>query len=282
MKVKDILQKGFSELTESTTPQLDSEVLLGFILNKDKNWIHLHLESEVKEKDLEKFLELIAKRKTGFPIAYITESKDFYGRSFNVSQDVLIPRPETETLIEQVLSDHVDNKLDLLEIGTGSGVIPITLKKERPNWKIIASDISERALDIAKQNARNLNADIQFYQSDLLESIPKSQYNIIVANLPYLTQSDLQDSPTAIELTYEPISALVAEDNGLALIKQLIAQSQAYLKQTGVIYLELEPAQVPLLREWIDPHSLPFSVQAFTDLKNEHRFLKLQLEAKNK
>jgi release factor glutamine methyltransferase len=162
--------------------------------------------------------------------------KEFYGRNFEVNQDTLIHRPETEALIN-VIKEIIPHRV--LDVGTGSGCIAITAALELPETEVNAVDISLKALAVAKRNATNLGANVNFYRSNLLEKI-EGQYDLIVANLPYV---DREWGWTSPELAYEPQTALYAEDGGLALIKQLIEQAPAHLCKHGYLILEADLSQ---------------------------------------
>ena len=192
------------------------------------------------------------RRVTDPPIAYQTGIQDFYGRDFIVTPDVLIPRPETEQLIDTVLTlagkpylpgvKPTKNKIKkspiILDVGTGSGCIAITVKKELPDADVYASDISEEALKIAKTNAKNLHADVNFKESDLLDQIDIKP-DVLIANLPYVDPDwDWLDKES---LSYEPSLALYADDRGLSLIKKLIEQART--KNIEYIILESDPSQ---------------------------------------
>lgn len=203
---------------------LDAELIavkaLGFY---DRVEIALHSDDDY---DMSLADEMLEKRAGGLPLAYIIGKKEFFGRDFTVNKNVLIPRPETEQIILSTLSivkSEKMNDVSILDIGTGSGCIPITLKLELRSdgieSKISAVDISKPALEVAKENAARYGADIDFYESNLLENVVELP-DIIIANLPYV---DINWDWTSPELKFEPAMALFAEDGGLKLIKQLIS-----------------------------------------------------------
>ncbi len=222
----------------SSTPvnRLDAELILARILGKDRTFLHAHPEYNLSTAEVEQANAAASRRSLGEPLAYILGHKEFYGRIFTVTRDTLVPRPETEALIEVIksLKPH-----KILDVGTGSGCIAVTLALELPNSQIDAIDISLKALAAARQNAENLGADVNFFQSNLLENIA-GQYDLIVANLPYV---DASWDWLSRELAFEPQNALYADDGGLALIKQLIAQAPAHLKAHGYLILEADRSQ---------------------------------------
>lgn len=233
---------------------LDAEILLSFVLEKDQAWILSHLDEEISVDENKKFQLLVERRGKHEPISYIKGYKEFFGRNFVVTPDVLIPRPETEILIDKLENEP----LKVLDIGTGSGCIAITLKLEYPKLEVTASDISEKALELAKNNAKQLKADVKFIKSDLLNNI-KQDFDIIIANLPYLSQKDIDNSPTSKDLGFEPQTALLADDNGLALIKRLIDQT----KPGPVIYLEMLNHQIPEFKAWLEKKHSNYNFETF-------------------
>lgn len=224
------------------TARLDCLVLAEFVLAKDRAWILANLDFEFDAKISQKFDELVAKRLKNIPIAYLVGKKEFYGRNFTVTSDVLIPRPETEALIE-IAKKYVTSGT-AVDIGTGSGAVAITLALET-SLKVSACDISTHALKIAKHNAKNLKAQVSFFQSNLLKNTNQKR-DIIVANLPYVDKT-WDRSP---ETDFEPDLALFADDFGLALIKKLINQSPNKLNPNGYLLLEADPRHHKLISEY--------------------------------
>ena len=216
--------------------RLDAELILAYVLRVPRTFLHAHPDYEINEeeqKQADAFLERRAKHE---PFAYITGRKEFYGRNFKVTRDTLIPRPETEALIDIIkpLKPH-----KILDVGTGSGCIATTLALELPDSEVEAVDISENALIVARLNAQHLGVNtIDFHQSDLLQNTGK--YDLIVANLPYVDREWDWLSP---ELTFEPETALYAENHGLALIKALIRQVANHLEPDGHLVLEADRSQ---------------------------------------
>lgn len=231
------------------SPRLDAEVLLTHALSVTRPYLHAHSEKKLSDKEISKFERYVDRRLNREPVAYIIGKKEFYGREFIVTPDVLIPRPETESLVDLTLNSVGEtNKARLVDVGCGSGCIGVTLKLERPELDVTLCDISPSALRVAKNNAQNLNASVGIAMSDLLSSFLSSKtdkrssgayFDIIIANLPYVNPA----WETSLETTYEPKLALYAEDNGLKLVKSLIEQSPALLKNHGLIFIETDPEQ---------------------------------------
>lgn len=219
----------------SNTASLDADLLLSYVLKKSRaELIASTLEfTEGQEKRLD---SLVGRRLAGEPIAYLIEHQPFWSFNLKVTQDTLIPRPETECLIEWILAYYDrTTALQAADLGTGSGAIALTLAKERPTWKIAATDISEEALSIAKQNAEKYQLpNITFHSGDWFAALPSQQYNLIVSNPPYVAENDLHLS----QLTFEPSLALVSGKNGLAALSHIIPTAKQHLKKNGVLIVE--------------------------------------------
>ncbi len=240
MTVRETLTHAAAKLATASvlTPRLDAQVLLGHVLGAEKSWLLAHPDDTITLVHQKKFFDLVQKRLKRMPVAQLTSTQEFYGRQFTVNQDVLIPRPETEALIDLIRTREPLPKDTLLDVGTGSGIIAITAKLEWPQLGVSAVDISPQALVVACQNAVRLGADINFATSDLLQHAT-GQYHYIVANLPYVDPAWAR-SP---ETNAEPALALFANDQGLALIKQFLRQVPAHLVPHGYVVIEADPRQ---------------------------------------
>lgn len=216
--------------------RLDAELILANTLRKNRTYLHTHPENDIDPRRVDIANARLRLRLERVPLAYILGYRDFYGRRFTVSPQVLVPRPESEAIIELLKELGVSGKL--LDIGTGSGCLGITAKLEIPKLNVILSDISQPALRVAHQNAEKFQADVALIKSNLLRAVP-GKFDIIIANLPYVDRS-WQRSP---ETNHEPALALFAKDEGLALIYQLIDQLPAHLNPGALIFLEADPRQ---------------------------------------
>jgi release factor glutamine methyltransferase len=230
-------QKSFEE-AGIPSARLDSQVLLERALKQNKAWLLAHGDEPIPTEKLPLLQEQARRRAGRQPLAYILGRQEFYGRNFVVSPAVLIPRPATEQLIEDITSLNIPDGASVLDVGTGSGAIATTVALELPHTRVEACDISPEALDIAESNAERLGANVRFFESDLLERAEHS-YDVIVANLPYVATS-WERSP---ETDFEPKRALFAEQNGLELIKRLLLVAPNYLNKDGFIALEADPRQ---------------------------------------
>lgn len=222
----------------SESARLDAEVLLAFVLGKNRSYLRAWNDKELDEKVVSQFETLISKRLQGEPIAYLTGTREFWSRDFFVSSDVLIPRPDTEILIEHCLTQiPTDLPVQILDLGTGSGIIAITLACERPNAKVIAVDASIGALEIAKKNAAFHQCDnVEFILSDWFSNVPPMKFDLIVSNPPYICETD--EHLTQGDVRFEPKSALIAENNGLRDIFLIANQAKNYLVLNGQLMFE--------------------------------------------
>lgn len=285
MTIQKTLNDSITKL-KIPTPQLDAEVLLSFIFQVDRSWLHTYPEFEVSPTQQKAFNKLVKRRAKFEPIAYLVGTKEFYGNEFLVTPDVLIPRPESELIIDEIkYSYDPDRDLSIVDVGTGSGCLAITCAILFKKSSILAIDTSNKALDVTKTNAYRLDVldRIALRKNHLLTNLKKEGLlvDIIIANLPYLTEADLADSPTADDLKYEPKSALLADDNGLALIKECSLQSVDILKVNGKIYFEMMPYQVSDFTLWIKEEKLPFDIKISKDLANLDRVVILTLNEKS-
>ena len=232
---------GYFEKHNIPNPRLDAEVLLGHLLEKSRLQLYLHFDMPVFQKNLEVFREMIKKRAARTPISYLTNRKEFMSLDFYVDERVLIPRPETEFIVETILKMNSDSSQSILEIGTGSGVIATALAVNKPEWEIIATDICKDALAVAKINKKAHDCDerITLLQGDLFDPIKpleSTRYNWVVSNPPYIMSND-HGSLSPDVRDYEPHIALFAGKDGLSIIRTLIAEAPDYLQPNGKVSL---------------------------------------------
>ena len=251
-RVMDLLDwtSGYFEQHGIPNPRLDAEVLLGHLLDKSRLQLYLHFEMPVFQEHLTPFRELIKKRIEHTPVSYITNRKEFLSLDFYVDERVLIPRPETEQLVETVLATNTGTPQRLLELGTGSGVIATSLAVHQAAWDIVATDISEPALAVAQKNAEAhaCTTQITFMSGDLFEPIKmidipeKRQFDWIVCNPPYIKNME-RDSLSLDVRDHEPEIALFAGDDGLTVIRRLISEAPQYLSPNGKLLFEIGATQ---------------------------------------
>lgn len=257
-------------LSVSDSAELDVEVLLCHVLEKNRSYLRTWPEKQLNESQLNQFTHLLKQRQQGQPIAYITGTREFWSRDFYVDSNVLIPRPDTETLIElclQLIQHKPDAKL--IDLGTGSGAIAITLAAECPQLKVTAVDNSLQALHIAQKNAQlNQTPDIRFLQSDWLSQVAHESFDFIVSNPPYI---DPDDPHLALgDIRFEPDSALIAQQQGLQDIIHICKQSQLHLNNEGYLVLEHGYNQKQCVHDILQQHHYQ-SIQCLHDLANQPR-----------
>ncbi len=231
----------FSDFEEELIRQGEEAESLSFVYRSLKNLSFTDfvfaLQKEVTEEE-EVFVKGIFQQLAAHkPAQYIIGQADFYGMQLKVDERVLIPRPETEELIELILAENPETNLSVLDIGTGSGAIALALAKNRPNWSVTAADISQDALDVVSENAKNQNLQIFLKKSDCFTEISE-KYDIIVSNPPYISSED--ESEVGLNVLYsEPHLALFADEDGLAIYRRIAEDATDYLKDGGKIYLEI-------------------------------------------
>ncbi|KTD21517.1 HemK protein [Legionella lansingensis] len=240
MEIKDVLTHVVDQLkAHSASPRLDAEILLAHVLMKNRSFLYAHADAELTQAQWQTYQRLIAQRIEGVPIAYLTGVREFWSLPLKVCEDTLIPRPETELLVELTLSLLADKtQANILDLGTGSGAIALACASERPCWQITACDCSQGAIQTAEENAARLNlTNVFFYHSDWFENITtQSFFDAIVANPPYIAVNDPHLSEG--DVRFEPQLALVSGDDGLTAIKHIIKHSLARLKPGGLLLLE--------------------------------------------
>ena len=231
-------------------PTLDSEILLSKIISKDREYIILNSHEKINKKSLDDFNNLIERRKKGEPIAYITNNKEFWNDSFYVDKNVLIPRPDTELIIDQVLTLFQKNKqLQLLDIGVGSGCILLSLLKERPNFFGTGIDISKKSINISKYNAKilQLTNRVKFHNSDV-DNFKIGKYDLIVSNPPYIESVNLKYLERDV-INFEPKLALSGGFDGFSKIRKVINKAAYLIKRNGKLILEIGFSQTEKVRK---------------------------------
>ena len=235
------LAQMFKDFEEKLIAQGEEAESLSFVYRSLKNLSFTDfvfaLQQEVTEEEKEFVEEIYTKLANHIPAQYIIGHAEFLGMQLKVDERVLIPRPETEELVELILAENPETNLSVLDIGTGSGAIALALAKNRPNWSVTAADISQDALDLASENAKNQKLNIFFKKSDCFAEISE-KYDIIVSNPPYISRED--ESEVGLNVLHsEPHLALFADEDGLAIYRRIAEDATYYLKDGGKIYLEI-------------------------------------------
>ena len=242
MNIKNILNEGAKILQKNKipNPQLDSEILLSNLIKRDKKHIILNSKELLNSEQLDKFKSLIERRKKGEPIAYLINKKEFWKDEFFVDKDVLIPRPDTELIIEQVLKIYSkDGQLQVLDIGTGSGCILLSILKERPNFYGTGIDISKKSINVSKLNAKRLNLTgrVKFFHSSV-DNFKIGKYDLIVSNPPYIELLNLKYLEKDV-VSFEPKLALSGGLDGFSKIRKFINKADTLIKKNGKFILEI-------------------------------------------
>ena len=231
----------FKDFEEKLIAQGEEAESLSFVYRSLKNLSFTDfvfaLQQEVTEEEKEFVEEIYTKLANHIPAQYIIGHAEFFGMQLKVDERVLIPRPETEELVELILAENLKDNLKVLDIGTGSGAIALALAKNRLDWSVTASDISEDALELATENANAQNLNLSFIKSDCFSEI-SSKYDIIVSNPPYISREDQEEVGLNV-LHSEPHLALFADEDGLAIYRRIAEDSKDYLNDGGKIYLEI-------------------------------------------
>ena len=245
--LKDALNSALDRLTAAHvgSPRMNAELLLMFALSCDRAHLYAHPERALTQEEQSRYNDAITQRASGAPAQYITGHQEFWGMDLIVSPAVLIPRPETEHVIETVLKlvedeKHTSSPLRIVDVGTGSGAIALALAKEFPHAEIHATDISSASLEIARANAarHNLTARIQFHQADLLANLPTGHFDFVISNPPYVGESEADQVQLEVR-KFEPRHAVFAGPTGLEVIGRLIPQAQTALKSGGWLVFEI-------------------------------------------
>ncbi len=250
MTIEECIKQGINQIKEKEDAYWIIYLLATHILQVDKTYILTHPEQVLEEKEEKDFQEAIQKIKQGIPVQYITNKQEFMDSCFYVNQDVLIPQPDTEILVEEVIQLIKQRKVNILDLCCGSGCIGISLKKFLKDANIVLSDVSQKAIEVAKKNAVLLNVDVQIIQSNLFENI-KEKYDMIVSNPPYIETNVI--STLSQEVQNEPHIALDGGEDGLTFYRKIIKEAPNYLNKKGYLCLEIgfnqKKAVIQLLQE---------------------------------
>ncbi|WP_302223704.1 peptide chain release factor N(5)-glutamine methyltransferase [uncultured Streptococcus sp.] len=253
----------------------EEQEALSFVYRGLKHWdltqFVLHLRQEVSEEDEKLLSNIFHQLKVHKPAQYILGFEDFHGLRFQVDERVLIPRPETQELVELILAENPKTELKVLDIGTGSGAIAVSLKESCPLWQLTASDLSVDAIELARENAKLNQVDISFIQSDVFENISGS-FDIIVSNPPYISENDKNEVGLNV-LASEPKMALFADEDGLAIYRQIIERAAKHLSPQGKLYFEIGYKQGSDLKKLLSLHFPDKSVRVLKDQFGQDRMV---------
>lgn len=268
-------QWAFSFIEGSNADRSGVELLLKEQMGWNDTELLMHLRDEMPQEELEKFQRNVEKYVNGYPAQYIIGKADFYGSKFKVNENTLIPRMETEELVDWILNENkVNDSLRVVDIGTGTGAIGLSLKKAVPEWKITLSDISTEALKVAAENAQTLDKEVYLTQSDLFENL-NGKFDIIVSNPPYIAENEkgLMDQSV---LEHEPSLALFADNQGLKIYQRLAKECAPYLADDALMYLEIGFKQGKAVKEIFQKEFPDAKITIKKDISNHDRMVKIQ------
>jgi release factor glutamine methyltransferase len=280
ISIADSVLQGAQNLRRAGVPEAQREAgsLLAHVLKRDRSFILSHADDLISAEQLASFRDCIEWRARGKPFQYITRRQEFFGLDFEVTEDVLIPRPETELLVETALKllPETDATPFICDVGTGSGCIVISLLHEHPNARAIATDISEAAISVAKRNAAQHSVEdrIDFVISDCLAEIGEAAFDLIVSNPPYVAERAFDSLQREVR-DFEPQTALMAGEDGLLIIRRLLLEAPGFLKTGAHLLLEIGFDQRERVEHLIDP-SVWELLDIHQDLKGIPRTLTLQ------
>ena len=274
MKASDLINIGSNKLKSNSIKSfiLDSEILLSKVLNKKREEVLVDLNQKIENNKILEFLKYIDRRALKEPIAYIIQQKEFWSKNFEVNNKTLIPRPETELMLEKLINIYKKKSINILDIGTGSGCIILSLLSELKRSKGAGIDISFGALQIAKKNAKKLNilGNVKF-QKKSIDSFFSQKFDLVVSNPPYIRSRDLKNLEDDIKL-HEPKIALDGGNDGLDLIKKVIYKAKEILKANGRLALEISNEQVLQVSKILEKNN--FRIEYFVnDYKDNIRSL---------
>lgn len=255
--IAEVLKEASRTLEAGGVPEARREAgsLMSFVLGKDRTFLISHAEDPVDDDCFDRLREFVERRAEGEPLQYITGVQDFYGREFSVTPDVLIPRPETELLVEAALEVNKATEASICDVGTGSGCIAVTLLCEMPGARAVAVDKSASALEIAKINAakQSVSDRIAFVLSDCFDALDRSdyQFDLIVSNPPYVSEAALIGLQREVR-DHEPLVALSPGPDGLSVIRRLLTDAPAFLKPNGHMLMEIGFDQGEAVRSLVD------------------------------
>ncbi|MBK3495646.1 peptide chain release factor N(5)-glutamine methyltransferase [Viridibacillus sp. YIM B01967] len=276
-QVFEALNRASSFLQDNGREEHAARLLLQHLLNTSYTGLLLAMQDEMTEVQWENYFEMIEEHIKGRPVQYITGEEEFYGRTFKVDKSVLIPRPETEELIVEALKRieslfPARERIRLADIGTGSGAIAITMKKEAPQATVIATDISPVALTTAKYNAKQLDAEIDFREGDLTAPIVEEKWDVVLSNPPYIAFDEAKEMSDVV-LEHEPHSALFAEESGLALYRKLAEKLPPLMKKTSFIGVEIGYTQGEAVAEFFKKSFPQAKVKIVKDINKKDRMI---------
>lgn len=273
MTIREIYSYCIDQLQSNQEKFIDTELLLAFVLKKDRIYIKTNLDEKINKEDEEQIKIFVEQLKNNKPIHYITGKRDFYGYDFLVDEHVLIPRSDTEILVENALNilSNEEKKLKGLEIGVGSGIISITLLKNMKNLSMTAIDINQYALEISKENAENLGVleRLTLIKSDLFENV-SGKYDFIISNPPYIDENDMEKLPDKVKF-YEPCTALDGKKYGMYFYDEILKSAKKFLNDKFCIFFEIGYNQGKMIKKSFVDYGYEKSINIIQDYEGNDR-----------
>jgi release factor glutamine methyltransferase len=252
-------------------PRLDAELIVAHALGIDRTRVIIESQRPLEPAELSLLRDFVKRRRNHEPIAYLRGVREFYGLPFRVDRRVLVPRPDTEALVEVALdrTRHVSLSMRMLDLCTGSGCVAITMARQRPTASVVATDLSPDALVVARENAFRLGAyNVAFVESDLFANVPRRRFDVITANPPYIATSEIEElAPDVRE--FEPRMALDGGADGLDFVRKIVGEAPSFLDVNGVLAMEIGAGEAPVTRAL-------FEERGFTDVRVERDYGKIE------
>lgn len=275
--IYEALNGASSFLIEKGRDENAARLLLQYILQTNYSGLMMRMHDSITEQQQQTLQNYVEAHAAGRPVQYIIGQEEFYGRVFKVDESVLIPRPETEELIVSAINHMTqlfgaDSKINLADIGTGSGAIAITMKKEWPQANVTATDISAAALATAQHNAEALEADVHFLKGDLTEPIAHDKWDVVLSNPPYIA-FDEKAQMSEVVLDHEPHSALFAEEDGLILYRKLAENLPPLMNKPALVAVEIGYKQGPAVKAMFEQHFPQAQVEVVKDINGKDRIV---------
>lgn len=277
MNIKQLQEYAINKLKQAGVeePILKTKLLVAYVLDKTKEYLLIHQDEEIDKEIVETFNNALEKLSNRIPLAYIMHSQEFMRMKFYVDENVLIPRQDTEVLVEKVMKTCKENS-KILDMCTGSGAIAISLAKYIPQSSVTASDISIEALKIAKRNANSNNVKVSFIESDLFENIEEKEWDVIVSNPPYIETDVIKSLQQEVQM--EPIIALDGGVDGLDFYRKIITDASSYLIKGGILALEIGYNQAEKVTELLKENRKYSEIEVIKDLAGNDRVIIAKLK----